>query len=478
VYVHNVFAPTSEADGLRPDRPLDRVGHVTMLPDEVLLNVFDFYRLDTMDSVGYTWAWHNLVHVCRRWRSVIFASPHHLSLRLVCKSRTPVRKTLDAWPALPIGIQAHPIHEDEDNIVAALEHSDRVSRIELSGLTGFQLERCASVMQEQFPPLTFLWLELYDPIAPVLTDAFLGGSAPRLRTVLLNGIPFPTLPRLLLTSSDLVNIQLWNIPVTGYFSPEVLAICLSALTRLESLSIEFQSPRSTPDRTNRHPPPLTPAVLPALTRLYFQGVSEYLEDLVARINAPLVSHVMITFFNQLVFDIPQLPQFIDRTEKLMPLNRAAVTFRPHTVGITLYSTTGPAKLDLQISCRESDWQISSMEQICIQCSLLLSRVERLEVHEGSFLRPQWLDDMDSAQWLELFIPWTSVQSLHVSEELQPLVAPALQDLTGRRAAEVLPALRTLFLEGLQHGSMSGSIEPFIAARKLSDHPVAVLRWDR
>ena len=385
---------------------------------------------------------------------------------------------MDVWPTLPIGIQAHPIREDEDDILAALEHPERVSWIELSGITNFQLGRCASVMRELFPLLTFLWLELNDVIAPVLTDAFLGGSAPHLRKVLLNGIPFPTLPKLLLSASGLVDLQLWNIPATGYFSPEVLAICLSTLTGLGSLSIEFQSPRFT-DRTNRHPPPLTRSVLPALTRLHFQGVSEYLEDLVARIDAPLLDHAAITFFNQLIFDIPQLPQFMHLTERLTSPTRAVVTFRPHTVQVSLHSPISPAKLDLQISCNDSDWQISSMEQICIQCSPILSHVEGLEIREGTFLRPEWLDDLDSAQWLELFDPFTAVQSLHVSEELQPLIAPAFRGLTGRRAAEMLPALRTLFLEGFQpHDSVSDAIEPFTDSRKLSDRPVAVLRWHR
>ena len=446
-----------------------------MLPDEVLLDIFDFYRVYSMNSVGYTWAWHNLVHVCRRWRRLIFASPLYLDLRLVCKSRTPVRKTLDVWPAFPIGIQAHPIHEDEDGVVAVLEHPERVSWIELSGLTSFQLERCAEVMQGLFPLLTSLWLELNDVIAPVLTDNFLGGSAPHLRTVLLNGVPFPTLPKLLLSTSGLVDLHLWNIPATGYFSPEVLAICLSTLTGLGSLSIEFQSPKF-PDRTNRHPPPLIRAVLPALTRLHFQGVSEYLEDLVARIDAPQLDHAAITFFNQLIFDIPQFPQFMHRTERLTSPTRAVVAFRPHTVKISLYSSISPAKLDLQISCNESDWQISSMEQICIQCSPILSHVEGLEIREGSFLRPEWLHDLDSTQWLELFDPFAAVQSLHVSEELQPLVAPAFHGLTGRRAAEMLPALRTLFLEG--YVPVSDAIESFTDSRKLSNRPVAVLRWHR
>jgi len=118
-----------------------------------------------------------------------------------------------------------------------------------------------------------------------------------------------------------------------------------------------------------------------------------------------------------------------------------------------------------------------MEQICVQCSPILSHVEGLEIRKGSFLRPEWLDDLDSAQWLELFDPFAAVQSLHVSEELQLLVAPAFHGLTGRRAAEMLPALRTLFLEGFQpHGSVSDAIEPFTDSRRLSDRPVAVLRW--
>ena len=451
---------------------------IDVLPDEVLLDIFDFYRVYSTNSVDYTWAWHKLVHVCRRWRRLIFASPHYLDLRLVCKSRTPVRKTLDVWPPFPIGIQAHPIREDEDDVVAALEHPERVSWIELSGLTSFQLERCAPVMQGLFPLLTFLWLELNDVIAPVLTDDFLGGSAPHLRTVLLNGVPFPTLPKLLLSTSSLVDLQLWNIPATGYLSPEVLAMCLPTLAVLGSLSIEFQSPRF-PDGTNRHPPPLTRTVLPTLTRLHFQGVSEYLEDLVARIDAPLLDLATITFFNQLIFDTPQLPQFMHRTERLTSPTRAVVTFHPHTVKISLYSPISPAKFDLQISCNESDWQISSVEQICTQCSPILSHVEELEICEGSFLRPEWLDDLDSAQWLELFGRFTAVRSLHVSEELQSIVAPAFHGLTGRRAAEMLPALHTLFLEGFQpHGSVSDTIEPFTDSRRLSDRPVAVLRWHR
>jgi hypothetical protein len=49
--------------------------------------------------------WHTLVHVCRRWRDLVFASPRRLNLRLLCRKDTPVREMLDIWPALPIVIQ-------------------------------------------------------------------------------------------------------------------------------------------------------------------------------------------------------------------------------------------------------------------------------------------------------------------------------------------------------------------------------------
>jgi len=71
----------------------------------------------------------------------------------------------------------------------------------------------------------------------------------------------------------------------------------------------------------------------------------------------------------------------------------------------------------------------------------------------------------------------AVQSLHLSEELEPVVTPALQRLTGSRAAEVLPALRTIFFEELQqYESVQEVLKPFFAARQFSDNPVAVQRW--
>ena len=61
-----------------------------MLPDVALLEIFDFYG-----DEEHTEAWRTLVHVCQKWRNVVFGSPRRLDLRLYCTARTPVRETLD-----------------------------------------------------------------------------------------------------------------------------------------------------------------------------------------------------------------------------------------------------------------------------------------------------------------------------------------------------------------------------------------------
>ena len=103
-------------------------------------------------------AWQSLVHVCRRWRSVVFGSPRRLNLRLVCTAKTPARDTLDVWPALPLVIRCNGDYPTEsvDNIIAVLERSDRVCQINLMDVPSSHLEKVSAAMQEPFPELTHL----------------------------------------------------------------------------------------------------------------------------------------------------------------------------------------------------------------------------------------------------------------------------------------------------------------------------------
>jgi hypothetical protein len=369
-----------------------------------------------------------------------------------------------------------------DNVIVALKHNNRICRINLCDIPRSQLEKVLAAMQQPFPALTYLRFQPGDTV-PIDSDSFLGGlTAPRLQELILDRISFPGLPKLLLSATHLVHLRLGTIPHSGYIPPQAMATCLTVLTMLESLLIEFESFRCRPDRRSRRPrpPPPTPTLLPVLTKLCFKGVSEYLEDLVAQIDAPILDKLDITFFHQLIFDTPQLTQFITRTPKFKAHDEARVFFADWHVWVTL-PQAHDGGLELAISCSHSDWQLSSLAQVCSSSfpQPLISAVEHLYILENRFSHLRWQDNIESSQWLELLRPFTAVKGLYISREFAPRIAPALQELVGERETEVLPALQTLFLEEtIPSGHIQETIGRFVAARQLASHPVVVSHWER
>ena len=453
-----------------------------IFPDDVLLNIFHLCRVDGINKFGITWEWEALVQVCRRWRHLIFASPRGLGLRLVCTGGTPVREMLDIWPAIPIIILDNDYPTPDlpiFNVVDALEHRHRIYGIWLNGLTKTQWQLIIEKMPEQFPELTFLQLVSNITMELTLPLGFLGGSAPCLRVAQLDGIRFPALPHLLSSARNLVSLQLRRIPVEGYVSPMAMVAGLSASINLRELLIEFQSPKSPLDRTILFPRPRRHVIFPALTKLSFRGVSEYLEDFAARIRTPSLHHVDIVYFNQLIFHIPQLVLFIKRTEHLGPFNQADVSSRDDGIMISLLSSDRGVHISLLILCHEMDWQLSSLEQLCSQLHPLVSRVERLDMSMRRVPRPNWQDDMDAIQWLEFFQTFTIVNTLRLDKSVLPSVLSALE-LNADRAAEVLPALRDIWFDTSeqQPSSVREAIKLFLSARQHSDCTVAVRRWER
>jgi hypothetical protein len=469
--------------------PFYRQVTIGILPDDVLLEIFKFF-LDECPRTSYQYGydgWHMLVHVCRRWRNVVFASPRRLHLRLLCMPNRSVKEMLDIWPELPIIISDYGWYgrprtvENVENAISALELKDRVFDIFFRSVSCSDLKRFAAVMRHPFPALTHLEIWFHDEMAPVISDSFLGGSAPRLQSLCLERIPFPALPNLLLSATDLVTLQLWEIPHSGYISPEAIVTCLSALTRLDYLVIRFQSPLSRPPKGSRHRPPLIRTVLPALAHLEFGGVTEYLEDLVARIDAPFLVEFSMLLFNQLVLDFLQLPKFLYRIEKFTELEEADILLDDHLIHAYLYSRRGTvdrALFEPLISCSKLDWQLSSFAQVCNSAFPTLSTFKRLSL--GPIISTDHLpgqDDMEDTQWLELLHPFTNVKDLHLSGILPTCIAPALQELTGERVTEVLPVLQNIFLDGI-HGEpepVPKAISEFVAARQLSGCPVAIHR---
>ncbi|KAH9170271.1 hypothetical protein EDB89DRAFT_1323589 [Lactarius sanguifluus] len=448
-----------------------------MLPDNVLLEIFDSYRSQSYWDDVPVWPWHLLVHVCRKWRQIVFESPLHLNLQILCTDRTPVRKNLSIWPAFPILITNHPPGRrskrslGQGNVIDALKHPDRVCYVSLD-VTVPQLGKMATAMKKPFPVLAHLDVSVDDGNAPVLPAKFLGGSAPLLLTIYLNGIPFPALPSLLLSTSDLVVLEVRNIPPNGYISPEAMVASLAALPRLETFTIEFQSATSRPARI--HPPPVTRTVLPSLIYFRFEGASEYLEDLVARIDGPQLYQIITVDLNELVdIRVTQLSEFIDRSVVLKSnLSKVAyVTFFNTGVAFTVSYHARNRRLTWITSCKWIDWQVSHIAPVLSQFSTLLSNAGHLKLISGLEDEEDCqLEGADDIEWLHLFHQFSTVQSLHVSPMLAMHIALALEDIPTEMVTEVLPSLDLICIEG----QPASSVEKFVTARRVSGRPVTVI----
>ena len=427
--------------------------------------------------------WRRLVHVCQRWRCIIFESPLQLDLQLLCTHGTPVRKNLPCWPPMPLIVdyytywdadnsEGEGVTPYEDDVMAALEHPDRVRYAGIS-VTSPLLGKMAKSMQKPFPILTHLWLSSKDGNVPVLPKTFLGGSAPLLRVALLEGIPYPALPTLLLSTTDLVELQLLNIPESGYISPDAMVARLRALVRLEILSIGFQSSRSFPNPSPL--PPLTRVISPSLSTFTFRGASEYLEYLLIQIDTPLLENLTIVYFNQSSpFHVPHLSDFTHRTASLNlhRFKHARVEFGESYVSASLYEgyRVEPESLEchfvLQISCQWLDWQILHMTQVLGQCSAVLSQVDDVFIDTYD-LSSGWRADeyVEPSEWLELLSRFRGVRILRVSKQLTKHVILALEDTTasGENVADILPTLQLLCLGN----QPEASVEQCIGTRKVT-----------
>ena len=265
-----------------------------------------------------------------------------------------------------------------------------------------------------------------------------------------------------------------------------MATSLSALTSLESLYLHFLYPRPRPALETRRPPPLTRSILPSLTYIFFHGASEYLEEILARIDAPQLDRLSIIFFNQIIFDTPQLFQFISRRPTLRAQKQGYIEFSPRSPLVKFLSQIlDDEVLTMEILCKASEcivseWQLSSLAQVCTSSLPPISTLEDLYIFfyfsDSSSFPPHRQDDDEDTLWLELLHPFTAVKNLYVGKGIVPRIACALQELG--ETTEVLPALENVFLDEFQpSGSPHKGIEKFVAARQLTGHPVAVSRWD-
>ena len=126
---------------------------IDILPDDALIEIFSFYLVEASNHIE---PWLPLVHVCRRWRSIVFASPRRLDVQVVYTTKRQVNVMLDTWPNLLIRILARgfmglPWHnKNHDKLIAALEHTDRICQVQLNQFGSYELERFYQQCRNRF----------------------------------------------------------------------------------------------------------------------------------------------------------------------------------------------------------------------------------------------------------------------------------------------------------------------------------------
>jgi len=222
-------------------------------------------------------------------------------------------------------------------------------------------------------------------------------------------------------------------------------------------------------------------------------VDKYLEEFVARIDAPQIyKFKLLTLpLGDIDFEAPELNKFISRTPTLGAYDEARLIVRGSNsealVRLRQYhpERSGRGMLEVKFP-PQLVWQLSTystlvLAQICTLSLRLLLTMENLYI-DGDVNSPLvWKDpeSIESTEWLDLLLPFTAVKNLYLSKQISPRIALALQELTGGRTTEVLPSLQNVLLEEFRPSKpVHESIAQFVSERELTNHPVVISVWDR
>ncbi|KAN0137486.1 hypothetical protein V8E53_004537 [Lactarius tabidus] len=457
------------------ERPNYLVYYTTInsLDDDILLGIFNCYRLDDENNWNVQLGWCKLSHVCQRWRNLVYYSAFHLGMHILCTKGNAIVDTLDHLPPLPLFIDyryatATISEKDKAGIYHALKQRDRIRRISLR-LPISILPTFLMLMGGSFPVLTHLSLSsTVDKVTTLmLPKTFL---APNLHHLTLLGVGLPKGLSFLSTVS-LVTLALTDIRASGYFLPGELVTHLRCLPQLADLSIGFSVPIPRPN-TEREllGERETPVTLLNLKHLAFLGVGAYLDHLIAQIRAPVLEQLSVTFFNQIDFTLPHLSRFVNITEQIKP-NTAEVSFGRDAVSIIMEHSTRhhDQHFILRVMCKQLDWQIDCAAQVCSALTPVISGVEKLTLNLYELIMPtQWQSGaINGTTWHQLLRPFIGVKQLHICNSLSEELSRALEVDEFGLDPGLLPDLQDLVSEGM-HASLFSS---FIQARRAAGRPV-------
>jgi hypothetical protein len=365
-----------------------------------------------------------------------------------------------------------PAPEDEESIMAALTQTDRVRAISLT-VTDSVLKKLSAI-KRPFLELEDLVLLARDSVPLSLPTGF--GRVPRLRRLHATRIAFPALLHFLHSSRNLVDLQLHEVLDPWPFSPGAITNALSNVAQLQSLSLNFSSVAKdiSPYTSIRRR-----TILPVLTRFKFRGISEYLEGLVARIDAPRLEDIEVTFINEFIFDLLALRSFIDRIDMHKSHCRAHILSSERDISLSLMRPGAPTCLKLQLSGNLLTQQLSFMSRFCFHFSAFLFNIEDLHIKTTTSSKWEDIDILqgvlDGAKWLDIIKLFTGVKRFHVEGSISEYILYVWRS-PDSRGNPVLPALHKLQIWPVpchEDWSLREAVVSLVTSRRLSGQPIAV-----
>ena len=365
--------------------------------------------------------------------------------------------------------------EDEERITLALQHHDRMRRINLR-VPAPSLQKLIKSLDDEFPTLEYLYIAPPTEHNTLLMLPALF-EAPRLCLLILDHLSPPIRSPLLTTAIGLVTLILRWIHPSTYLHPNHLLQQISLLPLLETLEIGFCSPIPNREVESQllHMPIITHVTLSHLLWFTFFGISAYLEALLPHVVAPFLKKLNVHFFNQLSFSVPHLLQFMMTTGSLgfsglrfLFYHEAVVVFTVAQAGAGI----GIEDFSMQVLCRHLDWQVSSVAQIFSALSPLFSMVEELNLdYRIHTLSSEEHNQADHTRWRELLGLFRSVKTLRVYDGLVEELSRSLQ-LDGEPPLGLLPELKELVYPAGSIGDKTFS--SFVRERELVGHPVNLI----
>ena len=372
--------------------------------------------------------------------------------------------------------------EDEEAINLALAQRDRVRRIRFN-LPITKLQKLIMAIDGEYPILEYLIL--WDPPGDKSTVLILPETleAPNLHHLAIDCSGSTLMRfRLLTTAVGLVALNLGFYHPSTYFQPTVLLQSLSLMPQLEMLLIffYFAVPNCDVERQLMRTPITTHVTLPNLRSFSLQTVSAYSEAVLSRITASRLEHFQICYSKQLTFSVPQLVQFMGRTESLRfeSLDHAVFEFNSGRVYMGVYTSETNmlyAAFSVNVNCWHLDWQVSSMAQISNALSQIFSAVEHLSLlHHIHSQSSEEHNVVERTEWRKLLRSFSKVKTLDVDDGLVRELSRCLRLEDGEHPLELLPELQELKYSGSDDAD--DVFIPFIDARQNAGRPVTLSEW--